>query len=67
MGTPLYMDIADACRIVQEYAELHTGNDILAALQEMESCYDDLDREDRVAYNMFMRDARRMFAPKESA
>jgi hypothetical protein len=66
MGTPLYMDISDACRIVQEYAELHTGNDILAALKDMECCYDDLDKEDRVAYTMFMRDARRMFAPVDS-
>jgi len=66
MGTPLYMDISDACRLVQEYAELHTGNDILAALKDMEYCYDDLDKEDRVAYTMFMRDARRMFAPVDS-
>ena len=66
MGTPLYMDISDACRLVQEYAELHTGNDILAALKDMESCYDDLDKEDRVAYTMFMRDARRLFAPVDS-
>jgi hypothetical protein len=60
------MDISDACRLVQEYAELHTGNDILAALKDMEYCYDDLDKEDRVAYTMFMRDARRMFAPVDS-
>jgi hypothetical protein len=66
MGTPLYMDISDACRLVQEYAELHTNNDILAALKDMEFCYDDLDREDRVAYNMFMRDARRLFAPVDT-
>lgn len=63
MGTPLYMEISDACRIVQEYAELYTGNDILEGLKSMEECYDDLEKEQRVAYRMFMRDARRMFAP----
>jgi hypothetical protein len=58
------MDISDACRLVQEYAELHTNNDVLAALHDMEFCYDDLDKEDRVAYNMFMEAGRKMFAPK---
>ena len=66
MGTPLYMDISDACRIVQEYAEFYTGNDILEGLKSMEECYDDLDKEQRVAYRMFMRDARKMFAPVDS-
>ena len=65
MGTPLYMDISDACRLVQEYAELHTDNDILAALHDMQFCYDDLDKEDKVAYNMFMDAGQRMFAPKQ--
>jgi hypothetical protein len=64
MGTPLYMDLGDACRLVQEYAELHTGNDVLAALKDMQFCYDDLDKEDRVAYNMFMAAGREMFKPK---
>ena len=66
MGTPLYMDLGEACRIVQEYAEIHTGNDILAGLKDMEFCYDDLDKEDRVAYNMFMAAGRKMMAPKEA-
>jgi hypothetical protein len=65
MGTPLYMDLGDACRLVQEYAELHTGNDVLAALKDMQLCYDDLDKEDKVAYNMFMDAGQRMFAPKQ--
>jgi hypothetical protein len=64
MGTPLYMDLSDACELVQHYAELHTNNDVLAALKDMQACYDDLDREDRVAYNMFMDAGRKMFAPK---
>ncbi len=65
MGTPLYMDLGDACRLVQEYAELHTGNDVLAALKDMQASYDDLDKEDKVAYNMFMDAGQRMFAPKQ--
>jgi hypothetical protein len=65
MGTPLYMDLGDACRLVQDYAELHTNNDVLAALKDMQMCYDDLDKEDKVAYNMFMDAGQRMFAPKQ--
>jgi hypothetical protein len=65
MGTPLYMELGDACRLVQEYAELHTGNDVLAALKDMQECYDDLDKEDRVAYNMFMAAGREMFKAKD--
>jgi hypothetical protein len=64
MGTPLYMDMSCAVRLVNEYAEIHTAGDVLAALKDMEFCYDDLDREDRVAYNMFMDAGRKMFAPK---
>ena len=66
MGTPLYMELSDACRIVQEYADHNTGGDILAGLMDMEACYDDLDKEDRVAYSMFMQAGRKMFAPKET-
>jgi hypothetical protein len=64
MGTPLYMEMSDACKLVQDYAELHTDGDVLAGLKDMQSCYDDLDKEDRVAYNMFMDAGRKMFAPK---
>jgi hypothetical protein len=42
---------------------MHWGGDILTALQDMQDCYDDLDKEDRVAYNMFMAAGREMFAP----
>ena len=60
MGTPLLMTLAQACRIVRDYADIHTGGDVLAGLADMESCYDDLDREDRVAYNRFMAAGRKM-------
>ena len=65
MGTPLYMEIADACLLVTEYAETHTDGDILAGLKEMRASWDDLDKEDKVAYTRFMDAGRKMFAPKE--
>ena len=65
MGTPLYMDLGDACVLVTEYAQMHTGGDVLAGLKEMEASWDDLDKEDKVAYTMFMDAGRKMFAPKE--
>jgi hypothetical protein len=64
MGTPLYMTLGDACQFVQEYADLHTDGDILAGLKDMAFCIDDLDKQDRVAYHMFMDAGRKMFAPK---
>jgi hypothetical protein len=60
------MDMAGAVRLVNEYAEIHTAGDVLAALKDMEFCYDDLDREDKIAYNIFMDAGRKMFAPKET-
>ena len=66
MGTPLYMELGDACRIVQEYADHNTSGDILAGLKDMECWYDDLDKEYRVAYNMFIQAGRKMFATKET-
>ena len=66
MGTPLYMELSDACKIVTDYAELHTGGDVLAGLKDMEACWDDLDKEDRVAYTMFMRAGGEMFAPVDN-
>jgi hypothetical protein len=62
MGTPLYMELKEACELVTNYAEIHTAGDFLAALNDMEFCYDDLDREDRVAFNMVMQAGQAMFA-----
>jgi hypothetical protein len=59
------MDMKDACRIVQEYADLHTGGQILEAIKDMEFCYDDLDKEDRVAFNMFVSVGKRFFTELE--
>jgi hypothetical protein len=60
------MELSDAVELVNNYADLHTGGDVLEALQDMEFCYDDLDKEDRVAYNMFMAAGRKMFAPVDA-
>jgi hypothetical protein len=65
MGTPLYMELGDACTLVTEYAQTHTDGDVLAGLKEMRASWDDLDKEDKVAYTMFMDAGRKMFAPKE--
>jgi hypothetical protein len=62
MGTPVYMTIEDACNIVKDYAGLHTGGDLLEAVKDMQACYDDLDRDQQVAYTKFSREARRFFA-----
>jgi hypothetical protein len=64
MGTPLYMEMKQACQLVQDYADLHTGGDLLEGIKDMESCYDDLDREDRAAYTMYVNAGRKMFAAK---
>ena len=63
MGTPLYMEMTEACELVKAYADLHCGGDVLAGLMDMQACYDDLDKADRVAYNMFMAAGRKMFEP----
>jgi hypothetical protein len=60
------MELSDACKFVTEYAEIHTGGDVLAGLKDMEACWDDLDKEDRVAYRMFMDAGRKMFAPVDN-
>jgi len=33
----------------------------------MQACWDDLDKTDRVAYTMFMKAGREMFAPVDSS
>mgnify|MGYP006286771527 CR=1 FL=1 len=63
MGTPVYMELSDACDIVKEYADIHTNSDILAGLEDMGACWDDLDRAEQTAYTMFMKAGRKMFAP----
>ncbi len=68
MGTPLYMELDDACRIVQEYAELYCEGDISEGVKSMEECYDDLEKEEQVAYRMFVAadQARKIFDTEET-
>jgi hypothetical protein len=66
MGTPLIgMTLKEACDTVKDYADMHTGGDLLAGIKDMEACYDDLDREDRTAYNMFIKAGQEMFMADE--
>jgi hypothetical protein len=66
MGTPLIgMTIKEACDIISNYRDLQGLPGYLEALKDMEACYDDLDREDRAAFNMFMRTGQKMFMADE--
>lgn len=65
MGTPLIMTLGEACQLVTEYAKIYTEGDVLEGLKSMQECWDDLDKEDRVAYTMFMDAGYKMFAPLE--
>jgi hypothetical protein len=66
MGTLLIgMTLKEACDAVKDYADMHTGGDLLAGIKDMEACYDDLDREDRTAYNMFIKAGQEMFMADE--
>jgi len=67
MGVPLIgMSLAEACDLVQDYADRNADGDILAGAHMMLDDTDDLDREDLAAIRMFMRAGREMFKPKES-
>ena len=66
MGTPLIgMTLKEACDTVKDYAVMHTGGDVLAALKDMEFCWDDLDKQDRTAFNMFIKAGQEMFMADE--
>jgi hypothetical protein len=54
---------------VQEYAELYCEGDISEGVKSMEECYDDLEKEERVAYRMFVAadQARKIFDTEETA
>ena len=62
MGTPLIgMTLKEACDIVSDYRDLQGLPGFLEALQDMQACFDDLDREDRCAFNMVMKAGHEMF------
>lgn len=56
MGVPVYMDIEDAYRVVTGYGNLQGIRGLFAILQDMEGCWDDLDRQERTAWNMIKKD-----------
>lgn len=55
MGTPFYHTQESALSAVWHYGEIQGIEDFMAILTDMEACYDDLDSEDRAAYNFIMR------------
>ena len=56
MGVPVYMDIEDAYRVVTGYGNIQGIRGLFAILQDMEGCWDDLDRQERTALNMIKKD-----------
>lgn len=52
MGTPLYMSMNEAIVIVQTYGDEQGVDAFDEALALIESSYDDLEQEVRVAYRM---------------
>lgn len=56
MGVPVYMDLDDAYRIVTNYGDIQGIRGFFSILQDMDGCWDDLDRQERTAYNMIKKD-----------
>ena len=56
MGVPVYMDIEDAYRVVTGYGNIQGIRGLFAILQDMEGCWDDLDRQEHTAWNMIKKD-----------
>ncbi len=56
MSTPVYMEIEDAYRIVQWAGEAYGQRNLWGALDSMEKNWDDLDKQERTAYNMIKKD-----------
>jgi hypothetical protein len=53
MGTPFYHTDESALETIEQYAELQ-GMTFDEALADMEFCQDELDSEDRSAYNHYI-------------
>ena len=56
MSTPVYMDIEQAYSIVQWAGEAYGHRNLWGALKSMEENWDDLDKQERTAYNMIKKD-----------
>ena len=59
MGTPVYMDISEAYRIVQWHGEEYGHRNLWGALSSMEENWDDLDSMERAAYKQVKRELER--------
>jgi len=51
MGTPYYHTAESVFETIKRYKDLHGFETIEEAIEDMESCYDDLDAEDKSAYD----------------
>jgi len=62
-GNIYQMDISEAIEIVQDYARLNTGGDLLQATEEMMQLADcnDLPIKQKVAIRRFVRDMSELF------
>jgi hypothetical protein len=51
MGTPYYHTAESVFETIKRYKDLHGFETIEEAIEDMASCYDDLDAEDKSAYD----------------
>lgn len=54
----IILDLAEAKKIVQDYADIQ-GIDPMEALEWMEASYDDLDNDERAALNHIMHESQK--------
>lgn len=55
MGTPYYHTDDTALQTIENYQLIQGYQSLYEALKCMESCYDDLDLEDKSAYDHYIR------------
>jgi len=67
-GNIYQMDITEAIEIVQDYARLNTGGDLLQATEEMMQLAEcgDLPIRQKVGIRRFVRDMSQLFAPVDA-
>jgi hypothetical protein len=61
------MQIDQAIKIIYDYQERYSIPDVLATLEEMHLCFEDLTFHEAQAYRIFMNEARELFRPRETA
>ena len=60
MGTPFYHTDESALQTVKEYQDIQGYDTLEEALECMKCCFDDLDAEDRSAYNHVVKRAKEL-------